>query len=44
MPNGTISGVSKAKDKGILGVVGAPIVNQGGPSSSVKVPTSASQV
>ena len=31
MPTGTsISGVSKAKEKGVPGVVGVPIVNQEG--------------
>ena len=44
MPNGTISGVSKVIEKGIPGVVAAPSVNQGGLSSSVKVPAPASQV
>ena len=44
MPNGTISGVSKAIEKGILGVMGVPSDSQGGPSSSVKVSAPASQL
>ena len=44
VPNGTISGVSKEIEKGFLGVVGLPSVNQGGTSSSVKVPVPASRV
>ena len=44
MPNGTVSGVSEAITKGVLGVMGVPSVNQGGPSSSVEVPAPASQV
>ena len=44
MPNGTISGVSEAITKGVLGVMGVPSVNQGGPSSSIEVPAPASWV
>ena len=44
VPNGTISGVSKAIEKGILGVMGVASDSQGGPSSSVKVPAPASQL
>ena len=43
MPNGTINGVSKAIEKGVPGVMGAPSVNQGGASSSVEIPAPASQ-
>ena len=31
MPTSTISRVSKANEKGVPGVGGVPIVNQGGP-------------
>ena len=44
MPNGIIIGVSKVIEKGIPGVMGVASVNQGGPSSSVKVPEPASWV
>ena len=44
MPTGTISGVSKVIKKSVLGVMGALIVNQGGPCSSIKVPAHTSQV
>ena len=44
MPNSTIGGVSKAIEKGVLGVVGVPSVNQGGPSSSVEVSAPSNRV
>ena len=44
MPTGAKSGVSKAIEKGVLGVVEVPSADQGGPGSSAKVPEPASQV
>ena len=44
MPNNTLGGVSKAIEKNVPGVVEAPSVNQGGPSSSVEVLAPASWV
>ena len=44
MPTGIICGVSKVIEKGVLGIVEASSINQGGPSSSFKVPAPASQV
>ena len=35
MPSGTISGVGKVIEKGVLGVMEVSSVNPGGPSSTV---------
>ena len=44
VPHGTIGGVSKAIEKGVLGVMGVPSANQGGPNSIFEVPAPASWV
>ena len=44
VPTGAISGVSKAIEKGVPGVVEVSRFNQGGPGSSFKVLAPASQV
>ena len=44
MPTGTISRFSKAIEKGVLGVIEASSVNQGGPGNSAKVLAPISQV
>ena len=44
MHTGKIYGASKVIKEGVLGVVEVSSVNQGPPSSSVKIPAPASQV